>query len=77
MRAQFENMQLLQEFKDYYLRLEHCCLKPDSKELVEKAVRVLHWEPSVPDEDSGAAVVMLENEQYAVFEEWQDYSGHG
>lgn len=59
----------------HYEGLARCCF--GRGDLLPLIVEVRHFEPSENDGPSGGAVVLLSDGKWAVFEEWQDYTGHG
>jgi hypothetical protein len=67
----------LQVFKDYWKRLETCCFQHPKDFDLDNVVEVLHWEQSIPDGEHGLAVARMKDSRFAVFSEWQDYTGHG
>jgi len=70
---------LLEEFRTCWLGLSGCCLHddPETENRVEDTVEVFAFLESEPDGPSGGAITKLKNGNFAVFEEWQDYTGHG
>jgi hypothetical protein len=66
---------LTQAAIDYYAGLAGCCGVPSEK--LEQVKRCVAFEESEGDGPSGAAVFQLNNGNWAVAEEWQDYTGHG
>jgi len=67
----------LQETKKFFESLVGCCLDQGSYDRLEDAVEVSHFTESIPDEEAGAGVFKMKDGTYLVFEESQDYSGHG
>ena len=64
------------DFLDYYKRLEQCCLA-DGEEFLEHIRKAHYFEESEGDGPCGAAVAELDDGKFVVFQEWQDYTGHG
>jgi len=69
----------LADFKDHYAMLESCCLRAEAPPLVNASTKLIAFVRSVAGEvqPDGAAVTRLSDGTYAVFQEWEDYSGHG
>lgn len=66
----------LEDFQSYFLSLKGCCLGTDTEKAVEDSVELIAFAYGAR-EDRGAAITKLKNGHYAIFEEWQDYTGHG
>lgn len=67
----------VKEVQDYYGNLKGCCLGADTEALLPLITEVLYFCESEPDEAGGWAAVRLQGDEYAILNEWQDYTGHG
>lgn len=67
----------LEDFKEYFGGLIGCCLQANAQDLIDRSVKLLGFVEGENDGPCGAAVTKLDDGQYAVFQEWSDYTGHG